>query len=127
MPLLPAFGGWDSPVLSLDPIQPQVRLYCVPCSVLLGFCTYLGIPLCKLREHVGVGLAVPLVVLLRLLLAHGDLQSRGLILGVDFQHPLKVALGQLKLVHEQTGFGPPVQALLVGTVQSQGLEQTFQF
>ena len=86
-----------------------------------GFCTYLCILLCKLLEHVGVYPAVPLIVLLSLFLAHWDLQSRGLILGVYFQHFLKVALGWLKLIHEQLGFTPPVQALLIGTVQSKGL------
>lgn len=80
------------------------------------FCTYLCILLCKLLEHVGVYPSVPLVVLLSLFLAHGDLQSCSLILGINFQHFLKVALGRLKLVHEQLGFPPPVQALLIGTV-----------
>lgn len=58
-----------------------------------GFCMYLCVLLCKLLEHVGIDSAVPLVVLLSLFLAHGDLQSCSLILGVYFQHFLKVALG----------------------------------
>lgn len=84
---------------------------------------HLCIPLRELGEHIGVHPAVSLIVLLGFLLAHGDLQSRGLILRVNRQHFLKVTFGGLKLVHKQLGFTPSVQAFLIGAVQSEGLEQ----
>jgi hypothetical protein len=60
-------------------------------------------------------------VLLRLPLAHGDLQASGPVLRIDCQHLLEVALGRLKVIHEQLGLAPSVQAFLIGTVQSKGL------
>ena len=89
-------GCLPGPVSYGNLLRTEVRGAVHPSSPHLkvgGFCTYLRILLRKLLEHVGIDPAVPLVVLLSLFLAHGDLQSCGLILGVYFQHFLKVALG----------------------------------